>query len=60
MPNGPEIVELLLAVAALGATAAPMNPGYTQAEYAFYLSDLDPGLLLIQAGPGCRRPRGGR
>ena len=52
MPNGPEVVELLLAVAALGATAAPMNPGYTQAEYAFYLSDLDPGLLLIQAGRG--------
>jgi acyl-CoA synthetase (AMP-forming)/AMP-acid ligase II len=52
MPNGPEVVELLLAVAALGAAAAPMNPGYTQAEYAFYLSDLDPGLLLIQAGRG--------
>ena len=52
MPNGPEVVELLLAVAGLGATAAPMNPGYTQAEYAFYLSDLDPGLLLIQAGRG--------
>ncbi|MFI5080180.1 MAG: AMP-binding protein [Streptosporangiales bacterium] len=52
MRSGPEVVELLLAVAALGATAAPMNPGYTQAEYAFYLSDLDPGLLLIQAGRG--------
>jgi acyl-CoA synthetase (AMP-forming)/AMP-acid ligase II len=52
MPNGPEVVELLLAVAALGATAAPLNPGYTQAEYAFYLADLDPGLLLIQAGRG--------
>jgi oxalate---CoA ligase len=52
LPNGPEIVELLLAVAALGATAAPMNPGYTQAEYAFYLADLDPGLLLVQAGRG--------
>ena len=52
MPNGPEVVELLLAVAALGAAAAPMNPGYTRAEYEFYLSDLDPGLLLIQAGRG--------
>jgi acyl-CoA synthetase (AMP-forming)/AMP-acid ligase II len=62
MPNGPEIVELLLAVAALGATAAPMNPGYTQAEYAFYLSDLDPGLLLTQAGRGAdaRAAAGGR
>ena len=52
MRNGPEVVELLLAVAVLGATAAPMNPGYTRAEYEFYLSDLDPGLLLIQAGRG--------
>jgi acyl-CoA synthetase (AMP-forming)/AMP-acid ligase II len=52
MRSGPEVVELLLAVAALGATAAPLNPGYTQAEYAFYLADLDPGLLLIQAGRG--------
>jgi acyl-CoA synthetase (AMP-forming)/AMP-acid ligase II len=62
MPNGPEVVELLLAVAALGATAAPMNPGYTRAEYEFYLSDLDPGLLLIQAGRGAdaRAAAGGR
>jgi acyl-CoA synthetase (AMP-forming)/AMP-acid ligase II len=62
MPNGPDVVELLLAVAALGATAAPMNPGYTQAEYAFYLSDLDPGLLLVQAdrGADARAAAGGR
>ncbi len=40
LPNGPEIVELLLAVALCGATAAPMNPGYTEAEYKFYLNDL--------------------
>ena len=62
MRSGPEVVELLLAVAALGATAAPMNPGYTRAEYEFYLSDLDPGLLLIQAGRGAdaRAAAGGR
>jgi oxalate---CoA ligase len=62
MPNGPEVVELLLAVAAIGAAAAPMNPGYTRAEYEFYLSDLDPGLLLIQAGRGAdaRAAAGGR
>jgi acyl-CoA synthetase (AMP-forming)/AMP-acid ligase II len=52
MPNGPEVVELLFAVAVLGAIAAPMNHAYTQAEYAFYLSDLDPVLLLVQAGRG--------
>lgn len=52
LPNGPEIVELLLAVALCGATAAPMNPGYTEAEYRFYLDDLDPSLLAVQAGRG--------
>ncbi|HEY6278158.1 MAG TPA: AMP-binding protein [Streptosporangiaceae bacterium] len=52
MPNGPEVVELLLAVTAVGAIAAPLNPGYTSAEYRFYLDDLDPGLVLIQAGRG--------
>jgi oxalate---CoA ligase len=52
LPGGPEVVELLLAVAAVGATAAPLNPGYTSAEYRFYLDDLDPGLVLIKAGRG--------
>ncbi len=52
LPNGPEIVELLLAVVLCGATAAPMNPGYTEAEYKFYLDDLDPSLLLVQTGRG--------
>ncbi len=52
LPNGPEVVELLLAVAALGAVAAPLNPAYTHAEFAFYLDDLDPGLLLVPAGHG--------
>lgn len=62
LPNGPEVVELLLAVAALGATAAPMNPGYTEAEYRFYLDDLDPSLLLVQTGRGAevRAAAGGR
>ncbi len=52
LPNGPEIVELLLAVVLCGATAAPMNPGYTEAEYKFYLDDLDPSLLLVLTGRG--------
>ena len=52
VPGGPEVVELMLAVAAVGATAAPLNPRYTTAEYRFYLDDLDPGLVLIQAGRG--------
>jgi acyl-CoA synthetase (AMP-forming)/AMP-acid ligase II len=50
LPNGPEIIELLFALAALGATMAPLNPAYTEAEYRFYLEDLAPQLLLVGAG----------
>jgi len=52
LPSGPEFVELILAVAAAGGAAAPLNPGYTAAEYTFYLDDLKPSLLLVQAGGG--------
>jgi acyl-CoA synthetase (AMP-forming)/AMP-acid ligase II len=47
LPNGPAIVELLLAIMSLGAAAAPLNPAYTEDEYAFYLEDLAPRLLLL-------------
>jgi acyl-CoA synthetase (AMP-forming)/AMP-acid ligase II len=50
LPPGPEFVELLLAVAALGAAAAPLNPVYGTAEFAFYLDDLRPRVLLVPAG----------
>lgn len=50
LPNGPEFVELILAVAAAGGMAAPLNPVYTEAEFTFYLDDLKPSLLLVQAG----------
>jgi acyl-CoA synthetase (AMP-forming)/AMP-acid ligase II len=50
LTNGPEIVELLFAVTALGAAAAPLNPAYTQDEVAFYLGDLAPRLLLVPEG----------
>jgi oxalate---CoA ligase len=43
---GPEIVELVFALAALGAAAAPLNPAYTRDEFAFYLADLQPQLLI--------------
>ena len=51
-----------MAVAAAGCMAAPLNPGYTEAEYAFYLDDLKPSLLLVQAGQGAevRRAAGER
>jgi acyl-CoA synthetase (AMP-forming)/AMP-acid ligase II len=50
LPNGPEIVELLLATALLGATVAPLNPAYTEDEFAFYLGDIEPRLILLPAG----------
>jgi acyl-CoA synthetase (AMP-forming)/AMP-acid ligase II len=56
LPNGPEIVELVFAITALGAAAAPLNPAYTVEEMAFYLGDLAPRLLLVPEGEG-RAPR---
>ena len=50
LPNGPDFVLLLLAITALGAAAAPLNPGYTQAEFGFFLTDIAPRVFLIPAG----------
>ncbi len=50
LPNGPEIVEAVLAVTAIGAAAAPLNPAYTHDELAFYLGDLHPRLLVLPFG----------
>ncbi len=49
LPNGPDVVLLLLAITALGAAAAPLNPAYTEPEVAFYLGDVEPRLLLVPA-----------
>ena len=61
LPNGPDVVLLLLAVTALGAAAAPLNPAYTAAEYEFFLSRYRPA---ADVDPGHRRRsrhrRGGR
>jgi acyl-CoA synthetase (AMP-forming)/AMP-acid ligase II len=50
VPAGPELVELLLAIASLGAAAAPLNPAYAEPEFAFYLADLQPRLLVLPQG----------
>ncbi|HEX9031688.1 MAG TPA: acyl--CoA ligase [Streptosporangiaceae bacterium] len=49
LPNGPDVIQLLLAITTLGAAAAPLNPAYTESEYLFYLEDVAPRLLLIPA-----------
>jgi len=56
LPNGPEMAIAFLAVAA-SATAAPLNPAYQAAEVDFYLEDLKPRALIIEAGsisPACQ------
>lgn len=56
LPNGPEMAIAFLAIAA-SATAAPLNPAYQAAEFDFYLEDLKPRVLIIEAGsnsPACQ------
>ena len=62
LPNGPELIQLLLAIALAGAAAAPLNPAYTADEFAFHLGDLQPGLLVLPAGglPAARAAAGSR
>ncbi len=50
LPPGPEFVEVLLAIGSLGAAAAPLNPAYSESEFAFYLEDLQPRALLLLDG----------
>lgn len=46
LPDGPQFLRFLFAVTAMGATATPLNPGYTAEEFVFYLEDLRPRLVL--------------
>jgi acyl-CoA synthetase (AMP-forming)/AMP-acid ligase II len=49
LPNGPEAAAAFVAIAC-GATTAPLNPAYKADEFAFYLSDLDARVLVVQSG----------
>src|SRR5258708_16991857 len=49
LPNGPDMVLLLLAITALGAAAAPLNPAYTRSEYVFYVTDIAPRVFVLPA-----------
>ena len=60
LPNGPDVVLLLLAVTALGAAAAPLNPAYTATEYQFFLTDIAPRLMLIPASGAAARIQASR
>jgi acyl-CoA synthetase (AMP-forming)/AMP-acid ligase II len=50
LANGPEIVLAFLAVVALGAAAAPLNPAYKAEEFRSYLEDLRPAAMLFAGG----------
>lgn len=49
LPNGPEMATAFVSVAQ-AATTAPLNPGYREEEYLFYLEDLKAKALLVQDG----------
>src|SRR5579871_1719396 len=49
LPNSPEMASAFLSVAS-AATAAPLNPGYRESEFDFYLSDLNAKALVILEG----------
>jgi acyl-CoA synthetase (AMP-forming)/AMP-acid ligase II len=49
LPNGPEMAVAFLACAA-AATCAPLNPAYQEAEFDYYLADLDAKALITSDG----------
>lgn len=48
MPNGPEMATLFLGVSSV-CVCAPLNPAYKANELEFYLSDLKPKLVIVDA-----------
>ncbi|MDT2078959.1 MAG: AMP-binding protein, partial [Planktomarina sp.] len=46
LPNGPEMATAFVSIAQ-AATTAPLNPGYREEEYTFYLEDLKAKALLV-------------
>ena len=47
--NGPEMASSFLSIAA-GAATAPLNAGYREKDLEFYLGDLEPKALVLEAG----------
>ena len=45
--NDIRFVATFLAVARLGAVAAPLNPNYTEDEYRFYMEDAGASLAIL-------------
>lgn len=49
LPNGPDMAAAFLGIAAF-ATCAPLNPRLGQAEFEFYLKDLQAQAVIVPAG----------
>src|SRR4051812_2755433 len=49
LPNGAEAVIAFLG-ATMAATAAPLNPGYTEEEFRFYVDDTSAKALIVPRG----------
>ncbi len=47
LPNGPELASAFVGIAA-GAAVAPLNPGYRDFDFHFYLSDLGARALVVE------------
>jgi acyl-CoA synthetase (AMP-forming)/AMP-acid ligase II len=58
LPNGLPMVVSFFA-AAMAGTAAPLNPGYKEDEFRFYLGDTDARVLILPGGdsPGVAAAR---
>ena len=50
LPNSYEIVVAFLATTWQRGIVAPLNPGYKQDEFEFYIGDIDISLILIPKG----------
>jgi acyl-CoA synthetase (AMP-forming)/AMP-acid ligase II/CBS domain-containing protein len=48
LPQGPAAIVVILG-AALAATAAPLNPSFTEAEFRFYFEDVSARALIVPA-----------
>ena len=57
LPQGPAAIVAILG-AALAATAAPLNPSFTEDEFRFYFEDVAARALIVPAEGGGSGARG--
>lgn len=50
LPNGLDFMILFMAVARVGAIAAPLNSAYTEDEFKFFMEDADSQLAILPPG----------